>query len=292
MKWLDRFHGWVGRTVCRTVRGFDGFFGDERADEESQGTGGLLGFNLRWSEHDLLEPRLRFRARLAFPNLSRRFRVFLGRATEEEYLSDNGKQSVEETLARNEDYDWVLGLGGSTSSMERSRFRFNLGIKLSSSPQLYGKGQYRWLVPLGTRRTGRFRQTVFWRSRDGFGTTTNLDLEQRFTKPFLLRWEASGTISEVSEGVEWFTGLTLFQELTTDMAARYRVWVRGATDSPVRTEEYGFELFLRRRMLREWLFGQIGTGVSWIRDHPWEPRRASFSILAGAEMQFGTRHID
>jgi len=281
----------VGRTVCRTVNGFDGFFGNRRSEDERNTTGGLIGLNLRWSEHDSLEPHLRFRARFDLPNLSKRLNLFLGRETEDEYLTDSSEQSISQSMARNEDYSWVLGLGGATSSLKPSRFRFNLGIKLSSSPQLYGKGQYRWLVSLGPRRLGRFRQTVFWRSRDGFGTTTNLDLEQRFEKPFLLRWEGSASISEISEGVEWFTGLTLYQELNVDLASRYRIWVRGATDAPVPTKEYGVEVFLRRRMLREWFFGEVGSGVSWIRDHPWERRKASLSILVGVEMQFGSRKV-
>ncbi|NOZ93581.1 MAG: hypothetical protein GXP47_02425 [Acidobacteria bacterium] len=289
--WLDRIHSWVGHTICRTINGFDGFFGDQRSEDERNRTGGLLGLNLRWSEHDALQPQLRFRARFALPNLSRRFKLFVGRQTEDEYLRDSAKRSVNDMLASERDYKWVLGLGGATSSLKRSRFRFNVGVKLSSTPQLYGKGQYRWLFPMGTRRLGRFRQTVFWRSRDGFGTTTNLDLEQRFESPFLLRWEGSGTISEISAGVEWFSGLSLYQELNMDLAARYRAWVRGATDAPVRTGEYGFEVFLRKRMFRPWLFGQVGSGISWIRDHPWERRKASLSILVGAEMQFGSRTV-
>jgi len=287
--WLDWAHTWVARTLCRTVNGFDGFFGDQRSEDERNTTGGLVGLNLRWSEHDALQPQFRFRARFALPNLSRRFKLFLGHQTEDEYLRDSRSRTVADTMANREDYNWVLGLGGATPNLKRARLRFNAGVKLSSSPQLYGKGQFRWFVPLGRKRLGRFSQTVYWRSRDGFGTTTNLDLEQRFRKPFLLRWEGNGTVSQVSEGLEWYTALSLFQEFDTDLAASYRVWVRGATDAPVGTKEYGYEIVFRRRMFRQWFFGQIGTGVSWIRDHPWEPRKASFSLLVGVEMQFGTR---
>ena len=277
--------------MCQTVNGFDGFFGNQRSEDERNRTGGLLGLNLRWSEHDALEPQLRFRARFHLPNLSRRLKLFVGHQTEDEYLRDSREESVANTMARNEDYDWVVGLGGATSSLKPSRFRFNVGVRLNFPLQVYGKGQYRWLFPLGRRRLGRFRQTVFWRNLDGFGTTTNLDLEQHFESPFLLRWEGSGTISEISQGVEWFTALTLYQELTADLAMRYHTWVRGATDAPVTTGEYGVEVLLRKRMFRPWFFGQVGSGISWIRDHPWERRKASFSILVGAQMQFGSRKV-
>ncbi len=254
-------------------------------------TGGLVGLTLPWSEHDALEPKVRFRLRFDLPNLSRRFKVFVGRQTQDEYLRDAEGQSVVDAMTRNEDYHWVLGLGGATSSLEKSRFRFNVGVKLSSSPQLYGKGQYRLYFPLGTDRLGRFRQTVFWMSRDGFGTTTNLDLEQQFGGRYLLRWEGSGTLSEISQGVEWYTAVSFFQELWEDLAARYTTWVRGATDAPVETNEYGFQVLLRKRMFRKWFFGQAGAGVSWIRDHPWERRKASIGVTVGVEMQFGARLV-
>ncbi len=286
-EWLDRFQRWTSRVICATVLGFDGFFGDERAEQEKSLPSGLVGLRLNWSERDALYPRLRFRLRFDFPNLDRRFKGFIGRETEDTYLKDSAEQGLAGTRPADREYNWVVGLGFSPLKESNSRLTFGGGVTVSTSPGLYAKGRYRLYVRLGPGRLGRFRQTIFWRSRDGFGTTTNLDLEQRFSRRFLLRWGSSGTLSESTEGVAWYTGITVFQQFDVARAAYVRAWIKGATGAPVETGEYGYYLVYRQRMFRDWFFGEVGTGISWIRDHPWERRKASVGVMIGAEMQFG-----
>jgi hypothetical protein len=285
--WLDRIHDWTTRVICTTILGFDGFFGDSRAEDVKELPSGMVGLQLHWSEDELFWTRARFRLRFDLPNLSRKFKGFLGRESEGEYLTDRAENSEVRELSRQEPYHWVAGLGATPLRGERFRVRLSGGVTVSTSPQLYGKGRYWLLFPLGPSSLGRFSQTVFWRNRDGAGTTTGLDLERRYGDRFLLRWGTDATISEVSAGVEWYTSLTLYQEFTVDSAAYYRAWVRGATDAPVPTGEYGIHVTWRRRILRKWLFAEIGGGVSWIRRHPWDPRRASVGVTVGTEMQFG-----
>ncbi len=286
-EWLDRFRQWTSRVICATVLGFDGFFGDERAEQEKSLPSGLLGLRLRWSEREALLPRFRFRARFDLPNLDRRFKGFVGRETEDTYLKDSAEQGLAGSRAAEREYDWVLGLGFGTLKASQSRFTFGGGVRVSTSPGLFAKGRYRLYLRLGRDGLGRFRQTVFWRTREGFGTTTSLDLEQRFSRRFLLRWGSSGTLSESSRGVEWYSGLTLFQQFDVARAAYCRTWIKGATGAPVGTGEYGFSVVYRQRMFRDWFFGEVGTGITWFRDHPWERRKASVGVVVGAEMQFG-----
>ncbi len=285
--WLDRVHDWTTRVICSTILGFDGFFGNAQAEDVKELPSGLLGLRLHWSEDQLFWSRVRFRLRFDLPNLSRKLKGFLGRESEGEYLSDRAESTAVKELSREEPYHWVAGLGTTPLHGERFRFRVSGGATVSTSPQLYGKGRYWLLFPLGPSSLGRFSQTVFWRHRDGAGATTSLDLEHRYGDRFLLRWGADATLSEISQGVEWYSSLTLYQEFTVDSAAYYRAWVRGATDAPVPTGEYGIHVTWRRRILRKWLFAEVGGGVSWIRRHPWEPRRASLGVTVGTEMQFG-----
>ncbi len=286
-EWLDRFQRWTSRVICATVLGFDGFFGDERAEQEKSLPSGLVGLRLNWSEHDALWPRLRFRLRFDFPNLDRRFKGFIRREAEDTYLKDSAEQNLAGVRPADRELNWVVGLGFSPLKESPSRLTFSGGATVSTSPGLYAKGRYRLYLPLGSGGLGRFRQTVFWRSREGFGTTTNLDLEQRFSRKFLLRWGSSGTLSEATEGVAWYTGITVFQQFDVARAAYVRAWIKGATGAPVGTREYGYYLVCRQRMFRDWFFGEVGTGISWIRDHPWERRKASVGVMIGVEMQFG-----
>jgi len=286
-RWLDRVHSWTSRVACATILGFDGFFGDARAEDEKDLPSGLVGLRLRWSEHDALWNKLRFRMRFNLPNLNRRLKGFIGRETEDEYLRDTAESGIVRELSQEREYKWVAGLGFSPLKEGRSRLRLSGGLTVSASPQLYSKARYRWYFPLGLGRLGRFRQTVFWRNRDGWGTTSSLDIEQHFSSRFLLRWGANGTLSEISDGIEWYSGLTLYEQLGVDSAAYYRIWIRGATDADVHTQEYGFFSLYRHRMFREWFFGEVGGGISWIPDHPWARRKASVGVLVGVEMQFG-----
>jgi hypothetical protein len=288
--WIDWLHEKVYTTVCGSATWFDSFFGSERIDDEQDFSHGRLALHLVWSEYDRLDYRGQFRAHINFPNLDNRVHAFLGRVDEDEYVADTG-DSINDPFIGFRDTptnDWLVGLGYSPlRGSPNRRLKFAAGVKLGFPPEPYVKTQYRYYHFFDEDRLLRFRQTVFWRSEERLGTTTNIDFEQRINHRFLLRWANTGTLTQETTGVEWWTNVTLYQDLAGGRAMAYKVWWTGETDAPVTVEEYGFRVTYRQQVWREWLFGEVETGLSWPREHRHEAREASFGVGIGFEMKFG-----
>src|SRR5690606_4605474 len=76
------------------------------------------------------------------------------------------------------DDEWLAGLGWSPPGKFGSKFDLRFGAKVKSAPEVYVQGRFRANRFFGERSVLRFRETLFWESReDGFGATTGLDFD-------------------------------------------------------------------------------------------------------------------
>jgi hypothetical protein len=55
----------------------------------------------------------------------------------------------------------------------------------------------------------------------------------------------------------------------------------------VELRDYGLELRYRKRIVREWLFMELFTRVSWPHEFLEEVRESNFGVSIEFEMQFG-----
>ncbi|HVR28371.1 MAG TPA: hypothetical protein VMS86_02460 [Thermoanaerobaculia bacterium] len=292
--WLDRSQNRLGWGVCRATIWFDGLFGDERAIEERDATYGFVQPQLNWNKIDGLDPDVRFRAKINLPVADRRFNALLGRTTSNEpssHSSDASTQQLPESF-RDPDDEWLVGLGYSPVRGNRRRLDFDAGVELGAPVEIFTQGRYRrhWFV--SPRDLVRLRQSVFWRSDDGFGTRLDFDFERVLGGPYVMRWRNNGTFAQHLEGMKWFDELTLFHRLGERQALAYVVHAAGETDAEVPVEEYGLELVYRRNILREWLFVEMRPGVEWRRPDVERRRQLTPLLGVGLEIQFGNREFE
>jgi hypothetical protein len=288
--WIDWLHTKVYTSVCGSALWFDNFFGNERIEVESDETHGRLSLHVVWSEYDDFDFRGRFRAHINLPNVDNRFHAFFGRLDKEEYLTDT-VDTIEDPYSafrETEGNDWMVGLGyNPLRGRSNHKLRISAGVKVSFPMDPYVKTQYRFHHLFGDNRLVRFRQTLFWRNEERLGTTTNIDLDQRINHRFLLRWANTATLTQESDGVRWWSNLALYHDLSSGRAMAYKIWWRGETEAPVTVRETGFRIIYRQQIWREWLFGDVETGVSWPQEYPHQKREASFCIGVGFEMKWG-----
>ena len=287
--WIDRFNHQVHSGVQSAARWFDGFFGDPRAMEASYQTYGSLSLRLHWTEYEGFEEELRGRGEVELPNLDRRWRAFIGRVDEEDYLAaaTDDPTISEQLRRRDDDEEILLGLGFSPLDAGRRRFHLGGGVRIDWPPEPYVRGRYRTYFEIGRQRVLRLRQTAFWRLDEGFGVSSSIDLEQRVDDQMVVRLAGRGTFSESSDGIDWWSSATLYQALSSDHALAWSVWMNGETDDPVPLEEYGVRVLSRRRVYRQWLFLETGFEISWPRQMTGEDREPSWGLIVGMEMQVG-----
>jgi hypothetical protein len=192
-------------------------------------------------------------------------------------------------LGAPEDDAVLLGLGYSQPVPGAGQFDVGIGTTLDSSPNPYLKGRYRLVLPFLEHNLLRLRETLFWQREDGVGTTTRFDLDRLLSQRMLARWTGSATWADGTEGVRWFSSVTLYQAIGARRALAYQVGASGETLADVALRDYGLRLIYRQRFLRDWLFLELRTSVSWPRETLPETRGRDLGIGAAVEMWFGER---
>ncbi len=286
--WIDRVRKIVDRTVCSSAVWFDSFFGEEIAYEESDASFGRLGGNVQWDEFNGFKLRGELKVKLALPRFEKKLNAFFGRFDGDDFVTDRRQAAsgLPPLFQVQTDQEWLAGLGYSPLRSARSRLDFDIGVDLDTPIDPFVKTRYRYNLFVNDRSLLRYRQTLFWRNQDGYGTTGILDFERLINSRFHSRWRGITTFSESTEGVDWKSTLTVYQYIGDARALAYRAFIDGESDAPVSLSEYGLETLYRQKMSREWLFLEIGGRVFWPRQLPEEARETTYGLSLGFEMLF------
>jgi hypothetical protein len=274
---------------CYSFRWFDSWWGD-KYDFDEKAVNGLLTLGARYTDYYGFDPKFRLRVRAPLPNLSSRWDLILGRVDEEAFVTDT--QGQDKTfynpgaISRGEDEAWLLGLGH-RGRQRKSGWDYSLGVRLRLPPEPYVKASWFYNKDLSERSDFRFRQTFFWRSDRGFGTTSRGDLAYGVNEKNVLRWEAFGTTHDKTQGVQWYAGQTWYHLLADRSAFSLRSFIRGETDAEVGFKEYGIDMIWRRPFTREWLYLSVGPSVTWPREVLEDRREISLGFNLWLEMEFG-----
>ncbi len=289
--WFDWLHRKVYRSTCGSANWFDGFFGDERIEGEREGASGKLAAFAQWSEAEDWDLDGRFRVKFNLPHMDKRIEALAARWQEDEYVAGTGETTDPLPVAFSDlgDADWLLGLGYSPIRGDRQRLSFSAGVDLDTPVDPFAKADFRrhWFFP--SEWMARWRQTLFWTDNVGVGTTSRLDLDRRVGPRLMLRNTVRGTFSDSTEGVDWYGGITLFQDILHGRALAYQTWIRGSTDAPVTVKDYGLKVRYRQRFLRDWLFAEASAGMTWVRPDRSLQRESSWGAGIGFEMLYGYR---
>lgn len=281
--------------VNSTSQWFDGFFGsnslDTAADEDDDVSRGLLAVGTRWDERDEFDTRVRLRAQFPLTALKRRTRLLLGRGDTDDLVDGSETETIDTLPDQFSDFtedDWLLGLGYRQRSGLRNGFDFGLGVSIRSSQfDPYTRVTYRYNKSFGDSMLWRLRPRIFWQEQRGEGASLTSIFDAVANPSWLLRsWVTLTTEKEV-QGLGWKADFLAYQSISDRNALSYRLYATGETDNPVELNDYGVEFRFRRRIMREWLFLELSTGVSWPQEFPTEVRERNIGVGIEFEMQFG-----
>ncbi len=284
---IDLIQNRFNTGICQATRWFDQLFGKTYRFNEDE-VSGRVSVGLEYNQFEHFSTRSRLHVRAPLKNLNNRFNIFLGKVDEEAYISDTQPSlpgSFHDGIF-GEDESWLLGLGYRQSKHKNKGFRYSVGLKLPLDP--YVKVRYHYNKPFNEKQYMRFRQTFFWRTERGFGTTSRLNLLQHTKSGDLLRWDTSLTIAEKEiDGMKWYSGATLYHRLHDEHALSIQAFINGETDEEVNVRDYGLRLIWRRPIGREWLYIEVSPSITWPRERLVQEREMSLGFSVLVEMQFG-----
>jgi hypothetical protein len=286
---LERVRRTLAVTACASSAWLDGFFGDQFHYDAYLDTRGSISVGTLWSEYDGFDPRLRARVRLQLPQWDERISAFAGRVGEDDYVSDTeGEFTALPTrqFGGIEDESVLVGLGYSSPDRTGNDFDAGVGVRVDLPLDPYARARYEIVRTFAEHYVFRARETVFWQNTEGFGTTTRFNIDRALSERFLLRWNNLGKYTEETQGVEWFSELTLFQRLNERMGIAWQNYVTGASDAEVDLQRVGARAIFRRQMTPDWLFLELRAGVGWPRLKITERRERSLEGGIAFEMLF------
>jgi hypothetical protein len=287
---LDRIHRGAHDIAARSAKRIDHLFGPDGDPVAYEGASGSIAPALLWDQFNGLQPNIRFRVDLPLPQLNQRFHAFVGRFDRNEYVSERAPQSgalPRQSGPENEEQT-LAGIVYHTPPRQGSRFDAGAGVRVRLPPDPYLKGAY--VYERGTSETGllSLRETVFWQHSQRTGFTTRVDLERILNDRLLLRWTASGTISEESRGVFGYSAITGILSLAPRRAVAVELGFDGEADAPVPLHEYGIKAAYRRSVSRDWLVLEVRSSLTYPKEKPEQTREPSWGVGVGFEMFFGT----
>lgn len=284
----------LAETFCGATLWFDGLFGGTPDVRNARATSGRVELSGLHTDFHGFDERIRLRVNYDLPNMERRVRLMLGRDDPEVIKTDRQEGfAIRSSVFGLEDRDeWLAGLGYRPPGRYLQRVDFGVGARVKTSPEVYAQARYRRNFFLGSNDVWRFRETIFWENRDGYGSTTSLDWDRVLRRDLLVRWGNVGTVSEATQGLEWRSALVLYHNLRDWRAIAGESFWRGATDAEVKLREFGVRGIYRHPLHRHGmqaphLFGDVIVGYTWPREEPHQKREGSLMVGIGFELLFG-----
>jgi hypothetical protein len=287
--YIDRVHLGVWNTVWRSAMHMDGWFGGGNDEAIYQHTSGSIAPALLWDKFDGLTPRLRFDVDVPLPHLNSRLHAFVGRVNRDEYVTERSPASgaFAKQYGPLEEDETLFGIRY-REPRQGGNWEADAGIRFRSPLDPFVKGSYRFLRGASETTLYNFRETVFWQNSEKFGFTSRIDIERIFRDAWLVRWTGSGTISQKTEGVKGYTGLSIFRGLPNRRAIAAEIFTTGEFDAPVPTGNYGVKVAYRRSVARDWLVMETRVSCTFPREELSQDRFANWGVGIGFEMFFGT----
>lgn len=288
-EWIDHLHNGVHSIVWRSAMGIDRMFGAE-FDEQTyrERARGSITPALLWDELGGFDPKFRFRVKMPLPHLDERYDAFIGTFSREEFVTEREQESgaLPDRQRQAEEDQTLIGIRYREPE-KGGRFEADAGMRIRSPIDPFVKAGYRFERTIAGDVLLRLRETAFWQNSEQFGLTSRVDLEGSVAETWLVRWTASATISERSEGVRGYTSLTGFRGLPNQRAIGAQLFSAGEFDAAVPIGEYGAKFAYRQRVWRDWLVLEVRPSVTWQKTDPNQPRQASWGFGVGFEMFFG-----
>lgn len=289
--WVDRFRMGFKSRLDRSADWVDGLLGTDDFQDTPENTYGRVSANVYWQNRVGFYIRGRFRVQVNLDNMNNRFNAIIGRGDPQDMMANRFEDSSRfaSFYQGSENDEFLAGVGYTPDWASKNQdFSIGGGVHLTWPPAPYINLNYRnRYVSQDEATMINFFQTFYYRTDEGFGSTTSIEPTRLITENFLIKWYNSINVGEEARGVWYESYLTLYQDLGRQRALAYQVGVYGETDWIIPYANYGGSVTYRQKMFREWLYGEVTVGMAWPREFPEWDRRGDLLIGFGIEFFFG-----
>ncbi|MBM9537554.1 hypothetical protein [Desulfobulbus alkaliphilus] len=276
----DVWHSLVSSAVADSIDSIDQFFGDDRFDDENRRSRLFTGIGVKYEQEEGFSLVTDLSLRIALPRLENRLLFFV-----DGFVIDDDPDSISYVFETAKESDSDVGLRRIFSRDEFRSLNTDIGIRLGSTSQVFGRVRGRLLIPMDLWQL-QLSQRVTWFTSDGLVTTSEVRFDRPMANDYLFRSTTSLTWEENESGWTPEQSLALFKELSPRRS--WRLVLAGTwPESPHTTAaNYSTILTYRQRLHRDWLFLDIAPGVEFPQENNYH---ANALITAKFEVIFRKR---
>lgn len=280
---FDETHDQFERDILERVIRIDNFFGNVNT-----GTQQKTGYQLRWrnslrqDEGGKTTLGTSLWANLRLSRASERLRlVFSGEKDTDPLSSSLPQDPGNPGFDRNSPSMRVVNTELRYSLIDTSAMDMFLGagVRLRIPTEAFLRTRFQYTYKIDDSSQLRLAETLFIKSSDRLGETTEVYLERLIDKKTLVRWANSGTYSHEIKGLEWGSELSLIRELSPRSGITLTGGGYGNTSIYDGVGNYRTLVRYRRNFLRRWLFYEVEPEVAW-------QRRADGNFSSNAALTF------
>lgn len=261
----EEWHDYWSESLSQRVDYIDHFFGEQILKEDNRDTRLMLRLGLRFDRYDYVSVESEINARLSLPQLQRRLQLIFDSGSNLEeakalrIYEDATKQSAPDTGIR-----YVM------KEERRIRLHLDTGLHLSRTSQFFGRIRTRYTLPLGLWQL-RLQERVEWRNRDGFGQTSEMIWDRKMSDEAILRLRSAVDWAEKDRGVTPKQSLVYYRIINA--RASYKAGILAAWPETPHGGNDVYEIVggYRRVIYGDWLFLEIGPGLSFEDEHEYAP---------------------
>ena len=276
--WLDRTQAYTTNRADALAERVDRYFGVERSDLEAAYSSLRFGTEIRYTEGEGFEPRVRLRGRLHLPRVNERISLIFSEDKGEgsSYYTENDPLNEPQSTRVNLEYN----------ILDRDNHRFDFRIGLRSNLKLRTSVRYRYEDELSENILHRLSETVYFIDAMGYGSFTQYQFDYALNETSLVRWSNELRAEEDLGGLEWGTSLNHVSSYANDVAMIYFVSMSGLSENDY-VSRYQVGTRYRRSIARPWLFMEISPAYRWDKLLPDQRREGEFFASVRLEMAIG-----
>lgn len=281
---LDSTHRILSHSLLYLPHTFDSFFASELSELESNQSSFRLTLDTIFREGGVIDFEQTLRAKLILPHSKNKLRFMLESTPEDEQGNqmEQANSAVENPSGEKQQSAVLEAILKQTKDW---RLSSDIGVKLRTpiDPFVRVRGRKEWHVQL---LHIRFTQTLFEFRSTGAGARSVLNLEHPLSKDRLLRFVTSGTWWDRYQQYNWNQHISLYRQLSNKQGLAYNLSINGIDKTGNQVDSYTFDIRLRQRIYKKWLFYEWIPAVHFPRSDNFKD---DWSLTLRLEAFFGKK---
>ena len=280
--WVDSAHAGISQRILGTADYFDGFFGDERIDNEKQNTQIFLEMASTVGPDAAPVFSFPIGIKLSLPRLKNRVQFAV-----DTMLQEESEVAANESEEQNTDIQ--IRLRYKMLEQIGRWVGVDAGVKMN-----FDTIGWKTLEPFSAmrfRRTFGFEPWAIrlthltsWHGQSGWSGLSAVDLERYLSQKTFFRIRGTSKYAEEFSGQQYTTTLFLRRQLSHNRAIGLQFFSEGHTHPDMQTDMSEIQFTYRRRIYKEWAFLTIQPAIQYAREENFAMRPL---LRCNAQFYFG-----